>query len=107
MQHLKIWPALIVLSPVLNVNLPSFGAIIPLTDNIFHNKLASNVPNNMLKNLSFCSLASFLIVLLKRCIVKPMSSRDLTIFMISSISSFEIISVIPDCKNLLNSCIFC
>ena len=53
MRHLTIWPALIVLSPALNVNLPAFVAIVPLPDNIFHNKLAPNVPNNMLKKSLF------------------------------------------------------
>ena len=52
-----------------------------------------------MRNPSFCSFTSFLIVSLKPFINKPDSSSDLTILMISFISSFEIISVvIPDPK---------
>ena len=42
----------------------------------------------------FCSFASFLIVSLTSCINKPDFLRDLFIFMISSISSCEIIIVV-------------
>ena len=41
--------------------------IVPLPANRFPNKLALNVPNNMLKNAPFCSIASFLIVFLTAC----------------------------------------
>ena len=86
--HWKCWPALIVPSPTL---------IAPLPINRFPSKLAPNVPNNILRNLSFCSFASFWIVSLKPYINKPDSSRDFTIFMISFISSLEIIKiVVPD-----------
>ena len=51
----------------------------------------------MPKNLPFYSLASFLIVLLTSFINKPDSLGDSIIFIISSISPFEIINVvIPD-----------
>ena len=38
---------------------PSPALFIPLPANIFPNKLAPNVPNNLLKHPSFCSFASF------------------------------------------------
>ena len=53
----------------------------------------------MLRNPSFCSLVFFLIILLTPYINKLEPSRDLTIVMTSSLSSFEIINVvIPDPK---------
>ena len=64
--------------------------------NRFPNKLAPKVSNNIhniLRNLPFCSFSSFLIVLLAPFIYKPDSLRDLTIFIISFISSFEVINV--------------
>ena len=52
------------------------------------------------KNLPFCSIALFLIVSLISFISNPYSSSDLTIFIISSISSFEIINaVLPEAKS--------
>ena len=36
--------------------------IVPLSANMFSNKVADNVPSNILKNPHFCSFASFLIV---------------------------------------------
>ena len=51
------------------------------------------MPNNISRNPAFCSFASFLIVLLTPFISKPDYSRDLIIFMISFISSFEIINI--------------
>ena len=48
----------------------------------------------MLRNALSCIFASFLIVLLTPFINKPDSLRDLTTFIISSISSFEIINVV-------------
>ena len=56
-------------------------------------KLAPNLPNNMLRNPPFCSFASFLFVSLTLFINKPHYSSDLVIFMISFISSIEIINV--------------
>ena len=53
----------------------------------------------MQRKLTSCSLTSFLIVSLTSFINKPDSLRDLIIFIISSISLFEIINiVIPDPK---------
>ena len=52
----------------------------------------------MLKDPTFHSFASFLIVLLTPFTNKPRSSRDLIIFIISSISSFEIINFVRFAK---------
>ena len=52
----------------------------------------------MLRSPPFCYFASVLIVSLTLFISKSYSSRDLTIFMISFISPFEIISVVPEPK---------
>ena len=73
------------------------AVIVPLPVNRFPNKLAPNVPNNILRNQRFSCFASFLIVLLTLFTKNPLSLRDSTIFMISFISSLEIIHVgIPD-----------
>ena len=48
----------------------------------------------MPRNLHFCSFASFLIVSLTPFVNKPDYFRDLTIFIISSITSFELIKVV-------------
>ena len=59
----------------------------------------------MLRNLPPCSFASFLIVWLTPFINKPNSIRDLTIFMISPISSFKIIIInIIKIINIINVC---
>ena len=55
----------------------------------------------MLKVHVVCSLASFLIVVLILFINRPNLSRDLTIFMISSTSLFEIINVVISDPKLL------
>ena len=60
-DHQKSLLALIVRSPALIV--PSTSLIAPLPVIRFPNKLASDVPNNMLKNAPFCSFASFSILL--------------------------------------------
>ena len=84
------WPALVVPPPWL-------VATAPLPVDKFTNNLAPNVPTSILKNPSFCSFASFLIVPLTLLIYNPDSSRDLIIFMISFISLFEIINIVlPD-----------
>ena len=79
--------------------MPSLALIVPLLVNIFLNKLESKVPNNIPRNPRFCSLASFVIVSLTPFINKPDYSRDLTIFIISFISSLEIINVVPFAKS--------
>ena len=45
----------------------------------FPNKLAPNMPNNILRNPPFCSFTSFLTVLVTLSNNKPESSRDFTI----------------------------
>ena len=54
--------------------------------------------NNILINPPFCSLTSFWIVSLTLFNNKPESSRDVTIFIMSSISSFAFIVVLPEPK---------
>ena len=82
---------LAVVSPVL---------ITPLPANIFPNILAANVPNNILRNPPFCAFASFLIVSLTPFNNNPESSKDLTFFKTSCISSFVITKFVlwPDPK---------
>ena len=64
----------------------------------FPNILAANIPNNIGRNLPFCSFASiFLTVSLIPHVINSDSSRDLSNFIMSSISPFEIINAgIPD-----------
>ena len=104
-QPQKYWPALIIPSPALITPYPGmltlrpsiFDLLTPLPVNRFPYKPAPNVPNNMLGNPPFWSFASILIVLLTPFINKKDSSRDLTIFMKSFISSFKIFNVVvPD-----------
>ena len=62
----------------------------------FPNKLAPNVPDNMLRIPSFYYFTSFLIVSLTAFVNKLRESqflRDLIILMITSISSFKFIYV--------------
>ena len=87
-HYYKFSPALIT---------PSSSLITPFPVNAFLNILAANFPNNVGINPPFYSSASFLNVSLIPFINNPDSSRDLTIFIISSISSFENgNAVIPD-----------
>ena len=72
-QHQKPWPALII---------SSLALIMPLPIYHFPNKLATNLPNNILRNHPFCTFASFLIVSLTTFINTPDSSTDFTIFMV-------------------------
>ena len=58
------------------------------------NKLAANVPNSVGRNPLFYSFVSFLIVSLIPFTSNPDSSTDLTIFLITLISSFEIINAV-------------
>ena len=53
----------------------------------------------MLRNQRFCSFVSFLIGWLTFFINKTESPTDLTTFMISSISSFEIINIVRFAKS--------
>ena len=74
----------------------------PLPVNRFPYKLAPNVPNNIPRNAPFCYFASFLVVSLTRFINKPDSSSDLTVFIISFNSSFEIITVVTPDPNIFS-----
>ena len=56
--------------------------------------LAANVPNNISRNSPFYSFAPFLVVSVIYFISNLKSSGDLTIFIISSISLFEIINAV-------------
>ena len=58
---------------------PSPALIVPLPVKRFPNKLAPNVPINILRIPPFCSSVSFLIVSLTPFINKPDSLRDLSI----------------------------
>ena len=74
--------------------MPSLALITPLPVNALPDILEVNVPNSIEKNLSFCYFVPFLIVSLIS-FTSPDSSSDLTILIIFSISSFEIITVVP------------
>ena len=71
--------------------------IIPFSPvNKLPNKLAPNVPSNILKNPPLCSLVSFSIVLLTPYNKIPEFSRASIIFIISFISSSSLINLIPE-----------
>ena len=87
--------------PALTIHFPLLftdpALTIPFPINKFPNKLAPRVPNNILKNPPFCSFVSFSIVLVTPFNKILESSRAYTIFIISFISSSEIIKVVfPD-----------
>ena len=62
--------------------------------NIFLNKHARKVPISIPRNPSLYSFVSFSIALVAPLMNKPESSKDLTIFKMSSISLFDIINVV-------------
>ena len=74
--------------------MPSPALIAPLPENRFPNKLAPKMPNNIPRGPPFYSFASFLIVSLTPFNNKTDSSSDLTIFIISFISSLEVINIV-------------
>ena len=77
--------------------MPPSALITAFPVNALPNKLAANVPNKIERSLPFCYFVSFLIVSLILCISNPDSSSDVTIFIISSISLFQIINaVVPN-----------
>ena len=86
-RYQKFSPALIVSSPALNV--PSPALITPLP-----NILAANVPKKTGTTPSFRSFALLLIVSFIPFISNSDSSSHLTVFIISSIFSFEIINTL-------------
>ena len=65
-----------------------------LAANIFPKRLVPDVPNSILRNLPFCSFASFLIVSLTPSNNNPEFSRDLTILKMFFSSKFENIKVV-------------
>ena len=70
--------------------IPSPALIVLLHVNRFPNKLASYVPNNILRNPLFIYFASFLILSLMPFIKKPDSLRDFIVFMKSLMSLLKI-----------------
>ena len=91
----RVIPAPIVPSPAVIITRPGiFEHLTHFPVNRFPNNLAPSAPYDVPRNPHFYSFTSFSIVSLTPIIHKPASSRDLIIFMISFISSFEIISVV-------------
>ena len=75
--------------------IPSPARVTPFPPvNKFPNNEPPKVPHNILRNPPLCSLPSCRIVSLTPFNNTPEFSRDLTIFIISFISSFEIIKVV-------------
>ena len=85
---------------LLKPRLPLPALYIPFPVKRFPNKLTPNVPNNILKNPPFCYFTSFWTVSVTPFNNKPESSRDFIILIISSISSFDIISVVFSDPNI-------
>ena len=99
-RYLKSSSALITPSPAL---------VTSLSVNALPNKIAANFPNSIGRNPPFCSFVSFLTVSLIYFTSNSDLSSDLTIFIKSSISSFEIINavVLWSITIFLNGCISC
>lgn len=76
-MHYQIIKNIQVLFQVLFTPHPQLVGLAPFPANIFPNEAAPNVPNNTPRNSTFCFLASFLIVLLTRFIIKPQSLQEL------------------------------
>ena len=91
-------PTLTIPSPLaLFATLPSPALTITFPPvNKLPNKLAPNVPSNILKNPTLCSLFSFSIVLLTPFNKIPEFSRASIIFIISFISSCSTINFTPE-----------
>ena len=81
--------------------LPSLALIVPLPLNRLPNKLAPKVSNYIRRDLSFYSLASFLIPLLMSFINNPNSANYLTVFIASFILLFKISNVVTLDQNIL------
>ena len=98
-QNQKSLSAVSVAVPALIIPSPAF--IMLLLVDRFADNIAPKKPKNSPRNSRFCSYASFLFVLLTPFINKSHSSGKLLIFMISFISSLEIINfVLPDPNKL-------
>ena len=85
------WPALILTWHLIQIWHP-WLVLHHLPDNWFLNKTEPFIPNNM-PRYAFSLFCFIFNCFITRLINKPVSSRDLTFYMISSISSFEIINV--------------
>ena len=115
--HLKSCRALCILTPTLiTPTLPALTAshksclvaATPLPIKKFRNILAPHVSNSILKNSFLCSFASFSVVFKPFFINRSKASRDLTIFITSLISRFDIISdVVSHLKISINSRVCC
>ena len=102
-DHLDPQPALTVCSP---------DFITRLLDKFFANrspsKEAPKVPRRIDRKPPLCSFASFLIVSLTPFNSTPECARDLTIFKMSFVSSFDIIKVVvPDPRIFFVYCSIC
>ena len=75
--------------------------ITPLPANIFPYKLAPNVGGSIPRNPHVCSFNLFSTGSLTPFINKPVSFRDLTIFIVSSICSFES-TIVPSDKRFVH-----
>ena len=76
------------LAPSPALTIPSPALIIPFPVNKLPNKLAPNVPSNILKNPPLCYLVSYSIVLVTPFNKIPEFSNASIIFIMSFISSF-------------------
>ena len=76
-------------SPALRTRSPDL--IAPLPANIFLNRFARNVPNSTSRNPPLCSFVSFGIVRVTPFINTPESSRDFTMYFISSINNIRVV----------------
>ena len=74
--------------------MPSPALINPLLVNALPNTLAANLPNNTGRNPLFCYFVLFLIVSLTHFTSNLDSSCDVTIFIISTISSIGIFNAV-------------
>ena len=74
--------------------MPSPALTTPFPANLFPNGLTAKIPNNIERNSCFCSFlcsfVSLLIISIIPFINNPDPSNDSTIFVISSVFSFEI-----------------
>ena len=94
-------------SPARTIPLPFPALIIPFPPVIkLPNKLAPNVPSNILKNQPFCFSVSFSIVLVTPFNKIPEFSRASIIFIISYMSSCSIINLTPAPLVAPEPCIF-
>ena len=82
--------ALLAMFPLPARTIPLPALIIPFPVNKLPNKLAPNVPSNILKNPPLCPLVSFSIVLVTPFNKVPESSKASIIFIISFLSSIII-----------------